>query len=135
MTATPPTTPPAPRGRGAARTPPSSRRADWRARTRGVLPYLIVGGTGFLLAYLVVFLFVFPSRLVPDDRPVPNVVGLPMDDATRMLGDAGFNAVVGEQRVNASVPSMTVLDQRPAARAVKPKGTQVVLDVSLGDGR
>jgi beta-lactam-binding protein with PASTA domain len=124
-------TPPKPGRRPA----PAARSAGWRARTRGVLPYLIVGGTGFVLAYLFVFLFIFPSRLIPDDRPVPNVVGLPTDDATRVLGDAGFNAVVGEQRVNASVPPMTVLDQRPAASAVKPKGTQVVLDVSLGDGR
>jgi beta-lactam-binding protein with PASTA domain len=66
---------------------------------------------------------------------VPNVVGLPVDEATRVLGDAGFAAVVGEQRVNAGVPPTTVLDQRPAARAVKPKGTQVVVDVSLGTGR
>ena len=118
-----------------ARGATGARGEGWRARTRGVLPYLIVGGTGFVLAYLFVLLFVFPSRLVPDDRPVPNVVGLPMDDATRVLSDSGFNAVVGEQRVNASVPPMTVLDQRPAASSVKPKGTQVVLDVSLGEGR
>jgi beta-lactam-binding protein with PASTA domain len=100
-----------------------------------VLPYFLVGGAGFVLAYLLVLFFVFPSRLVPDDRPVPNVVGLPVDEATRVLGDAGFAAVVGEQRVNAGVPPTTVLDQRPAARAVKPKGTQVVVDVSLGTGR
>ena len=107
----------------------------WRTRARGVLPYFVVGGAGFVLAYLFVFLFVFPSRLVPDDRAVPNVVGLPVDEATRVLGDSGFNAVVGEQRLNASVPPTTVLEQRPAARAVKPKGTQVVLDVSLGEAR
>jgi beta-lactam-binding protein with PASTA domain len=102
----------------------------WRQRARGVLPYLVVAGSGFLLAYVAVYLFVFPTALVPTDRPVPDVVGLLVTDAERTLRDAGFAPRVGSDRLNASVPPNTVLRQNPAATSVKPRGTPVVLDIA-----
>ena len=50
---------------------------SWRDRTRRVLPYVIVGAAGFLLAYLVVFFFVFPAPVVPRENAVPDVMGVP----------------------------------------------------------
>ena len=102
----------------------------WRQRARGVLPYLVVAGSGFLLAYVAVYLFVFPSALVPTDRAVPDVVGLLASDAERTLRDAGFVPRAGEARITASVPPNTVLTQTPAATTVKPRGAPVVLDVA-----
>jgi beta-lactam-binding protein with PASTA domain len=107
-------------------------RAMWRARARRALPYVTIGGAGFLLAYLAVYFFVFPSRLVPDDRPVPDVVGMPVDAATARLSEAGFTPQVGEQRVNMSVPAYTVVRQNPAATTLKPRATTVVIDIAVG---
>ena len=103
----------------------------WRTRARRVLPYVTVGGAGFLLAYLAVYFLVFPTRLVPDDRPVPDVVGMPVDAATARLSQAGFTPQVGEQRVNMSVPAFTVVRQTPAATTVKPRATTVVIDIAI----
>ena len=121
-----PAPPPAPPGRRPAGGP------TWRTRFRRLLPYVAVGGAGFLLAYLAVYFFVFPSRLVPDDRPIPDVVGMPVDAATRRLSDAGFLPQVGEQRINMSVPPFTVVKQTPAATTVKPRQTTVVIDIAVG---
>jgi beta-lactam-binding protein with PASTA domain len=110
---------------------PTVTRAHWRSRARGVLPYIVIGGAGFLAAYLVVYLFVFPTRLVPNDRPVPNVVGMLQSDAERALRDAGFAPQLAERRVNASVPPETVLQQQPVATTMKPKGSDVSLYIAV----
>ena len=102
----------------------------WRSRARRVLPYVVVGGAGFFIAYLVVYFFVFPSRLVPNDRPVPNVVGMLQVDAERSLRDAGFQPQQGERHVNASVPPETVVSQTPPATTMKPQGTTVIIDIA-----
>jgi beta-lactam-binding protein with PASTA domain len=102
----------------------------WRARARGLLPFAVAAASGFLAAYLVVYLFVFPSPLVPDDRPVPDVRGRLVDDAERALRDAGFVARRGERRANASLEPGTVVSQAPAPATSRPRGTAVVLDVA-----
>jgi beta-lactam-binding protein with PASTA domain len=114
---------------------PSQRPARgmrWRAAFRRVLPYLLVAGTGFVAAYLVVLFFVFPTRLIPNDTPVPNVVGLTVDEASRALNRAGFSAQVGETRADPTMPPLIVLGQRPAASAMQPKGSTILIDVSAG---
>ena len=90
-----------------------------------------MGASGFVLGYLIVYLFVFPTAIVPNDRAVPNVVGLLDIDAQRALRDAGFVPQLGEQRANASVPPNTVLQQSPIGTSQKPKGTTVVIDVAV----
>jgi hypothetical protein len=127
--AVPPTPPPPPADRQRPAEPPARGRA-WRGGVRRVLPYVVVGGAGFLAAYLVVYLFVFPSRLVPNDRAVPNVVGMLQIDAERALRAAGFVPQQGERRVNASVPPETVVSQTPPGTTMKPPNTSVVIDIA-----
>ena len=103
---------------------------SWRTRIRSVIPYAVVAASGFLLAYVLVYLFVFPTRLLPDDRPVPDVRGQLADDAERTLRAAGFDAQTGTPRVNASVPAGTVLDQTPAPATEKPRGATVTIVVA-----
>ena len=130
MTApTTPTTAPTSAPRPAA--PPARPGSRWRTRARGLLPYAVTAASGFVIGYLIIYLFVFPSALVPTDRPVPNVVGLLDLDARRALGDAGFTVRIGEQQVNTSVPPSTVLRQNPVAESRKPKGATVTIDVSV----
>jgi beta-lactam-binding protein with PASTA domain len=109
--------------------------ASGRGRARRAIPYLIAATSGFLLAYLVVALFVFPARIIPNDKRVPNVVGMPVEDAARRLIAAGLRAKTGEERYHQSAPSGTVLSQNPAPGTVEAEGTDVVLNVSLGQRR
>ena len=125
----PPKAPSAPNAPNAPR-PRPPQGSPWRSRARRVLPYFVVGGAGFLLSYLVVYLFIFASRLVPNDRPVPNVVGMLQVDAERALRDAGFQPQQGERRVNASVPPETVVAQTPPPTTMKPPNTPVILDIA-----
>ena len=111
-------------------TRPARAGAGWRTRARSLLPYAVTAASGFVIGYLIIYLFVFPSALVPTDRPVPNVVGLLDLDARRALGEAGFQVRLGEQQVNTSVPPSTVLRQNPVAESRKPKGATVTIDVS-----
>ena len=106
---------------------------NWRATTRRLLPYLIVSAAGFLLAYLYVFVFVFPSRIVPDDGRVPSVVGFDFVDAERRLAVAGYTAARGLRRYNARAPENAVLSQSPAPGTELPRGASITLDVSAGE--
>lgn len=105
---------------------------SWRDRTRRLLPYVIVGAAGFLVAYLVVFFFVFPTAVLPREAAVPDVTGVPYQDAVRRLDQSGFRADTGEQTWAGGAGRGTVLAQRPAAGQVEERGALVILDISLG---
>ncbi|MDQ6828010.1 MAG: PASTA domain-containing protein [Gemmatimonadota bacterium] len=99
---------------------------------RRAIPFLVIGIGGFLVAYVIVVLFVFPSRLVSNDNKIPNVMGIRYDDAERRLTNAGFAPAKGESRYHATAAPGQVLGQNPVPGSVMPKGARVVLDVSLG---
>ena len=105
---------------------------NWRDRTRRVLPYVIVGAAGFLIAYLVVFFFVFPAPVVPRQGPVPDVKGVTYEEAIRRLGESGFRGDTAEQTWNAAAARGIVIAQRPKAGDVEERGALVMLDISLG---
>jgi len=105
------------------------------ADARRFLPYVIAAAGGFLLAYAIVFFFIFPARLVPEELKVPNVLGLTYDDAVHKLNAAGLKAEQGESRYNVGSPKSTVLQETPAAGAPASRGSKVVLDVSAGERR
>lgn len=106
--------------------------AAWKRRLRGAAPYLVVSASGFVLAYVFVGMLVFPKSSRASDLPVPNVSGLPFDQARQILTDSGFVPQRGEQRYDVNVPAGTVLDQSPAPHAVYPRGARVMLDLSRG---
>jgi eukaryotic-like serine/threonine-protein kinase len=105
------------------------------ADARRLLPYVIAAAGGFLLAYAIVFFFIFPARLVPEELKVPNVLGLTYNDAVQKLNAAGLKAEQGESRYNVGSPKSTVLQETPAAGAPAARGSNVVLDVSAGERR
>ena len=108
---------------------------NWRAGARRLLPYAIAATGGFLLAYLIVAFFVFPSDIVPNDEIVPNVVGMEYSVAAQRLQQAGFRPVQGEARVHASAPRNQVLEQNPPSGSREVRGTRIVLAVSGGQQR
>lgn len=105
---------------------------SWRDRTRRLLPYVIVGALGFLVAYLVVFFVVFPASVVPREGPVPDVAGIPYAEAVSRLAADGFRADTGEQTWHGAARRGSVLAQRPKAGEVEDRGALVLLDISLG---
>ena len=103
-----------------------------RTTLRASLPYAVSVVGGFLLAYLIVAFFVFPSGVLPGEAKVPNVTGLQFDDAVRRLAERGFKGVQSEERAHASSPKGTVLEQSPAAGKRDVEGAAVNLVVSAG---
>ena len=104
----------------------------WRGQARRTIPYLVAATAGFILAYAIVALFVFPTEPISTDTKVPNVLGLRYDDAAKELDKSGFVAVRGEERHPGSTPAGSVLQQDPVPDAVEPRGTRVELDISRG---
>ena len=103
-----------------------------RVRLRRSLPYAVAIIGGFLLAYLIVAFFVFPSGVIPRDIRVPNVTGLAFDDAVRRLAERGLQGVKGEERFHAASPKGTVLEQAPAAGSTDVEGATITLTLSAG---
>jgi serine/threonine-protein kinase len=104
-----------------------------RGLARRTIPFLVAATGGFLLAYVIVALFIFPTRLISSDAHVPNVTGIQYADAAAKLKAAGFKAAKGEQRYQTGTPDGAVLAQTPRPGSVEPKGTTVVLDLSRGE--
>src|SRR3954463_14715549 len=103
-----------------------------RRRVRRTLPWAIAIIGGFLAAYLIVAFLVFPSGVIPRDIKVPNVTGLPFDDAVRRLAERGLRGVKGEERFHEASPKGTVLEQSPAPGARDVEGAQITLTLSAG---
>ena len=73
-------------------------------------------------------------RIKGDSKEVPNVFSFPVDDAIRVLEDAGFD-VVQEEEPTTTYPPGIVVDQDPAGGARAPKGATVTIFVSVrGNG-
>jgi eukaryotic-like serine/threonine-protein kinase len=104
----------------------------WRSGVRRFFPYVVAMAGGFMLAYLIVAFFVFPSGVVPRDEDVPSVVGLLYDDAEQELVRKGFKPERGETRFHGTAPRMTVLEQNPPAGSRELVGARVTLAVSGG---
>jgi eukaryotic-like serine/threonine-protein kinase len=104
----------------------------WRGKVRGFVPYVVAMTGGFMLAYLFVAFFVFPSGVVPRDEEVPSVVGLLFDDAEQELIRKGFKPERGETRFHGTAPRMTVLEQTPPPGSRELVGARVTLAVSGG---
>lgn len=105
---------------------------NWRSAARRLLPYLIAATGGFLIAYLVVAFAIFPADIIPDEAPVPNVVGMSYDEAAEGLRRAGFRIARGESRFTADAPRNTVLQQLPGPGGKELKGTTITVDISSG---
>ena len=103
-----------------------------RTLGRRAFPYLVVSVFGFLLAYVLLFLFAFPSEVVPDDGRVPTVVGLPFEDAVLALEKAGFHGLKGETRFHRTVARDVILQQDPPAGSLQKRGIDITLAVSGG---
>ncbi|MGQ0646401.1 MAG: PASTA domain-containing protein [Gemmatimonadaceae bacterium] len=115
----------------AAPTPPPAR-SNGRKRARAWLPYAVASASGFLLAFALVALVLFPSDDAPQEVRVPSVMGLPYPDAERRLKSLGLIVTLGAERESADAPRNAVVAQSPVAGDAVNVGAEIVLDVSAG---
>jgi eukaryotic-like serine/threonine-protein kinase len=109
----------------------SSRFSRLRALV-GRRPILSTAIGGFLFGFIAVALWLLPQTLIRGESAVPNVVGLLYADASARLSAAGFSVKTGEELFHPTAPKTSVLGQTPAPGVKASKGTDVLLDVSLG---
>ena len=95
------------------------------------MAFVAMGGGGFILAYLIVAIFVFPPSAAQKDATVPSVIGLAYADAQKKLEQFTFVAQRGELRFNNS-PRGTVVGQDPEADVNAAPGMRVTLALSNG---
>src|SRR5690606_18130878 len=113
----------------------SGKLPTWNEFSRGPLPFLGVAFAGFAMAYLVIAIFVFPGGSGEEEVEIPNVVGLPYDEAVQRLGSYGFATDRAEERYDASAPAYTVIEQTPRAGITDVAGATIRLAVSRGQLR
>ena len=108
--------------------PPPSTRGAGRALARDLGLLLLIFVVGFAIA----FIWLAPGPLLASDHSTPDVVGMPGDQAEKLLGQAGFKTKRAESRQHPTYDEGKVIWQDPAAGTVLPEGTPVTLTVSDG---
>jgi serine/threonine-protein kinase len=103
-------------------------RIPWRS----VRLYGLTALAGFVAAYLIVAFFILPGDRNRGTVTAPNVVGMPLEDARRVLDSAGLQFSLGDERASADVPRNSVLAQSPPAGAGVSQRGSVTLDISAG---
>jgi eukaryotic-like serine/threonine-protein kinase len=100
------------------------------------------GGSGLSIFLAVVLLlaligagwYVYQNFLpaAAPDREVPDVVGRPVDEATRILRDAGLTSEIVRRQFSSTAPPFTVISQDPEDGLKVKEGVTVQLVVSQG---
>ena len=88
----------------------------------------VTAGAGYLVAALVMF----PTPLLPNERAVPRLLGLPFAAAQADLVRAGLVALVVERECHPTAAPGTVTWQDPPPGVAVPRGDTVHLTVSAG---
>ncbi|OGU27947.1 MAG: hypothetical protein A2X66_01320 [Ignavibacteria bacterium GWA2_54_16] len=92
-----------------------------------------------VLAAIIVLFYVFNNIIMPryvqqeKTTTVPGVIGRPVDEAIKLLADAGLVGKKSDTRTDKQYPEGTVVVQNPAAGTVVKFGRGVYLTVSGGE--
>ena len=108
--------------------PPPSTRGGGRKLARDLGLLLLI----FVIGFAIAFIWLAPGPLLASDHATPDVVGMPGDQAEKLLGQAGFKTKRAESRQHPTYDAGKVIWQDPAAGTVLPEGTPVTLTVSDG---
>jgi serine/threonine-protein kinase len=85
-----------------------------------------------VVGYLVAALLLFPAPLLPSGRQVPRVIGVTLEQAERVLRDAGFRAEIADRAPHPTYDAGVVTWQDPSPGVAAPRGAAVALTVSEG---
>ena len=107
------------------RPPPSRRLLHAGLFALGLVAIFVVGWLGSALWFS-------PAPLLPEERTVPRVVALPLDDARAGLERVELRARVAGQRNHPTAERGVVIWQDPAPGTAVPMNTSVQLTTSAG---
>lgn len=93
---------------------------------------LWVAGASVLIGLVIAFGAWMALRIVPEDRPVPAVIGKSLQEANRILREAGFEPEVKQEGYSEQYPPGIVYSTDPPVGRVIRKGSTVFLWVSRG---
>lgn len=93
---------------------------------------LRVMGVLVLAAIVIVGAAWLAIRMVPEDRPIPPVVGKPLQEVNRLLIEQGFNPEVRQEGYSEEYPAGVVYSVSPPQGRMVRKGSTVYLWVSKG---
>ncbi len=98
---------------------------------------MLAGGVALtaVAGYLVAALLIFPAPLLPSERRVPRVIGIPVDEAQRALHAGGFRAEIADSAPHPTLAAGLVTWQDPPPGLAAPRGSAVALTVSKGSPR
>lgn len=108
-------------------TPPASNQPEMKKKPKKKWPIVV----GILLLFAIAGIAA-AFMLTPNKYPVPDVVGMPLDEAIAEIEKAGFVVGKQEERNTEDMASGLVYDITPRAGLEKVKGTEVDLIVSIG---
>ena len=94
-----------------------------------------------IVAVLCVFIFILlMDRIVMplyvelgDERDLPDVIEMPINEAQDLLVQQGFQVVIRDSLYDANHPIGTVIEQNPYPYAVVKEGRRIYLTVSIGE--
>jgi len=92
--------------------------------------FVMIGVLGALIANYVIMPLITGHGATVE---IPDVVGLPLEEAIVVLDEQGFQAVANEKRPDTLVEEGRVVEQRPSAGIGAKKGRIVQLVVSSGE--
>jgi len=94
----------------------------------------------FIFLIIVMFLgFLTDQFILPwyvdlgDERELPDVIEMPIDQATNVLTKNGFNVIVQDSLYDGAHPVGSVIEQNPYPFATVKEGRRVYLTVSIGE--
>jgi len=105
---------------------------NWFKQTWAYKPVLI-------LVILILFTVLMDKIIMPlivdlgNERELPDVIEMTLDQATNVLEKEGFNVIIKDSLYDATHPLGTVIEQNPYPYATVKEGRRVYLTISIGD--
>ena len=91
------------------------------------------------LIILILFIVLMDRLIMPlivdlgNERELPDVIEMTLDQATHVLEKEGFNVIIKDSLYDANHPLGTVIEQNPYPYATVKEGRRVYLTLSIGD--
>jgi len=105
---------------------------NWFKQTWAYKPFLI-------LVSLALFTVIMDKLVMPfvvdlgNERELPDVIEMTLDQATNVLEKEGFNVIIKDSLYDATHPLGTVIEQNPYPYATVKEGRRIYLTISIGD--
>lgn len=94
---------------------------------------ILFGILGLVILIIIFDNFIMPWYVSSPETTVPNVIGMQVPEAVKLLENGGFEPVVKDTSYGLQVPVGAVFLQKPDAGSVVKEGRSVYLFVSGGD--